>query len=152
MSGWSLFIGIRMKQKLIAACGLASLIWCSIGAVWALPVRSSPEMSPTSSLGAAAEKHTHSCCPGGHSWFRPPLSVTIEAASMPCGKEHPCCAKQRPQNPLSLPATTRVSRPDAEPFAVLTDLYSDGARTLPTGSFATESFHHFCLRSTVLRI
>lgn len=53
----------------------------------------------------------HSCCPHLHGQIMMPPIAELPPAPMPCGDEHPCCAKRAPENPASLPASGRVERP-----------------------------------------
>ncbi len=36
---------------------------------------------------------------------------------MPCNEQHPCCARQGPTNPSSLPAASKNSRADSQDVA-----------------------------------
>src|SRR5580765_7879835 len=101
-----------MKSRFIAALMLATLALCSAPAAWA-----APSSSDTDKTNQAAGQD-HSCCPRGHSRFVPPVFVKPAPASMPCGDQHPCCAKQGPENSPSLPATTRLAEPGSDTVVV----------------------------------
>src|SRR6266567_1311464 len=93
-----------MKNRFIAALMLACL------AMWSVPGAVAASSSSTAQKsGQPVSERNHSCCPSVHSRFVPPLFVKPGPASMPCGEQHPCCARQGPENLPSLPATTRLA-------------------------------------------
>jgi hypothetical protein len=67
---------------------------------------------------------THACCPSGNFAFAPPIFVSPAPATMPCGGQSPCCAKQAPAKPALL-ALNQENRPGLESAPIRT---SDGAR------------------------
>ncbi len=92
-----------MTKRIIAALVLATLL--SGSAPLALAA------VPGDSVGGhLSSTRIHSCCPGTHQ----KMVTSFTAAAMPCGNEHPCCAKHAPDNPSSLPAVNRLPRPSIE--------------------------------------
>ncbi len=82
------------------------------------------------------------------------MLVTAISPAMPCGDEHPCCAKRAPESPASLPAVTEVLRPGVlEMAAQISDpafgLRNDAFKSLAASEFPLPSYFP---RSTVLRI
>jgi hypothetical protein len=99
-----------MIKKSIAALVLVTLGWLSV------PVAVG---SPTTGAMHSAHRNAspgqdHSCCPGPRSRMVPVLSVVASFPAMPCGEQHPCCAKQRPASPSSTPVESKVIRPAVE--------------------------------------
>ena len=141
-----------MKKRVIAVVMLASL-WCGAasGAFAFSMLRSNAqeagEPSPSS-------PHKHSCCPGVH----PPLTLalfeTSTAPAMPCGNEHPCCAKRAPQSPASRPAVYGSPRPGGLEMAVSgAEVVADSRVNIGSRGVGDESFlPSYFARSTVLRI
>src|SRR6266568_295718 len=136
-----------MKKRFIAALVLTVL------AVWSVPgalAASSSSMAQKS--GQQAGEQDHSCCPGVHSRFVPPLFVKPGPASMPCGEQHPCCAKQGPENPPSLPATTKLAAPGfGGVLTAIGDQHRDDAMPVGTHPSAMTLLRSYSARSTVLR-
>lgn len=142
-----------MKKRFIAAVVLASV------GLWSVPVAlASPRQSRSLTVQkpeqqASAGMHDHSRCPGVNSRLVPPLIVTPAPASIPCSDEHPCCAKQRPENPPSLPAAAASARPGSEAVpAAIADQHHDGRAHMAAAVSGTNSFPSCSARSTVLRI
>lgn len=138
-----------MRERFIAAMVLASLVWSCVPMLAMMPAAAMPHASPHH---AAAGTHDHSCCPGVHSQRVPPIFVKAAPGGMPCDEQHPCCARQGPENPPSLPATTR-SRPDSHAVAAIVADHSrvSPARIAVTG-FGRATWQPQFERSTVLRI
>src|SRR3974390_1392996 len=99
-----------MKSRLIAALILVSLLWWSIPAAFA---SSATTLAQDQTTQPSSNTHDHSCCPGAHARFIPPLFVKPGPAPIPC-EEHPCCVKHGPENPPSLPGTTSIPRPGSD--------------------------------------
>ncbi len=138
-----------MKQRIIAAVMVASLLLGSVPAVWAsvhlvgMPMAAHHTPAPT---------RDHSCCPGLHPKIAIPILVNIAPGPMPCGSDQPCCAKPGPQNPPTLPASGKPSRSDSQAILVGTDA---GLARLGHGQTILSSIpppHLLPLRSAVLRI
>jgi len=142
---------MSMRKKVIAALVLASL------AVWSVPVsfasakRSAPLNYNGRQPSPAAAQH-HSCCPGFHSPFVEQLFAELAPVpEMPCGDQHPCCARQVPENPPALTAASRVERPGSQSdFVSVTNPNASrgGAIAVETSGFFPPHF----ARSIVLRI
>ena len=128
-----------MKTRFIAA----ALMLISL---WGL---SAPLVLAATTKQTAASR-MHACCPGGHTAFSLPMFVSPGPATMPCGDQHPCCAKQAPAKPALL-ALNQENRAALE-YARLSA--SDGAPNNRTGAAITSASLSPCLflRSTVLRI
>ena len=139
-----------MKKRLNAALVLTALAgWSVQGALAA----SSSSIAEKSAQQAAVSEQDHSCCPGVHSRFVPPLFVKPGPASMPCGEQHPCCAKQGPENPPSLPATTKLAAPGFDGvLTAIADQDRDDATLVGTEASARNLLRSYSARSTVLRI
>ena len=94
----------------------------------------------------------HSCCPSSHPRISPILFLAINTTAMPCGEHHPCCVRQAPSNPSTMPVENNVTRPAVErALALITDTPSSGrSRNVETAAvnFLSPPFE----RSTVLRI
>lgn len=141
---------LGMTKRFIAAAVLASL------ALWSVPA-SLASTQPGSSISEKpaeqiASAHDHSCCPGFHSRIVLPLFVAPAPAEMPCGEQHPCCAKQTPQNLPALPAASPTVRPGSEgaPMAIA-EQYRDGRTRITAEAAGSNPFQPYSLRSTVLR-
>jgi hypothetical protein len=140
-----------MTKRLIAAVVLASLACWSIPVALASSVQISV-MAQKSAAQPASGAHDHSCCPGIHSRFVPPLFVAPSPADVPCDR-HPCCAKQAPQNPPALPAASRTLRPGSDGVPVTVAEHKLGIRTRSLAGITSSSpFQISSIRSTVLRI
>lgn len=143
---------LRMKKRFIAAIVLASL------AEWSVPVAfaSAPlSRSSTSEKSAQQTAATHdaSCCPGVPSRFEPPVFVTAAPAEMPCGEQHPCCAKPAPPNSPGLPAPNSTVRRGSDGAPVtIADQHRDGRPRIAAGTSGSNPFQPYSVRSTVLRI
>lgn len=137
-----------MKTRLIAALVLASLAWSNVPVMWAMM----PAATQTASQGAAGA-HDHACCPGLHLQLVPPIFVKRGPGGMPCDDQHPCCARQGPENPSSLPAVTNISRPDSygstAVFPAHTGVSSACGAVIEFGGAPPRSYFE---RSRVLRI
>src|SRR5579862_3892228 len=106
-----------MKTRFIAAVLVLASLW-SVSAPLALS-------ASTHAAGQAAGLKKHSCCPHGQSAFALPLFVSPAPATMPCGGQSPCCAKQAPAKPALL-ALNQNERPALEIAPLWTD---DGPST-----------------------
>jgi len=137
-----------MIQKSIAAVVLATLCWLSVPTVF-VPLRTGA--GPRVQRDATSAQD-HSCCPGSQPRLSPALFLAINAPAMPCGNQHPCCARQVPSNPSTMPVENKVVRPAAERvLALLSEEPSEGRGRLVEMTaigFLPPPFE----RSTVLRI
>src|SRR5207302_7673600 len=97
-----------MIQRSIASVVLATLCWLSLPFAFG-----SIQMSPAQRFQRDAA-HDHSCCPRSHPVITPTLFLAINSTAMPCGEQHPCCVRQAPSNPSTMPVETKVIRPDPE--------------------------------------
>jgi len=101
---------MAMFRKFIAAVVLAVLCCWSIPVARA-SVLQSDDSTAQKPVSHSSSGHDHSCCPSLRSRIAASVFVTIAPAKMPCGKHHPCCARQAPDSPPSLPAISRMPRP-----------------------------------------
>lgn len=139
-------------KRCIAALVLAALAWWSVPVVFASPKQPHPLVVQEPDQQSAPKAHDHSCCPGAHSVFDSLAFVGAAPAAMPCGDQHPCCTKQGPDNPSSLPAVTRIVCPDSQgPAATLRDNKPD-VRTRINRETSIDLFRTYSVRSMVLRI
>jgi hypothetical protein len=133
-----------MVKKIIAGATLFVLALSSVAMESASFVASAG--MPTS----AARTRAHACCPD----VRGNVSMFSEfvPGSVPCGNEHPCCAKQSPVNPTSLPPVTRTPRPD--PSGHVAQVVDKNQLGGSTGArlASINFFPPLPARSTVLRI
>lgn len=135
-------------KRLIAIVALAALSWLGMPAP-AMAMQQHGRDSQSAQAGSQAQDH--SCCPEGPAQFVPSIFDTPTLPAMP-SEDSPCCARQAPSSP-SLPATTRLSRPDSSGPALRTNVDSNhdiGVRTEPQ-SLDTGPFQLSSIRSTVLR-
>jgi hypothetical protein len=137
-----------MIQRSIASVVLATLCWLSVPAAsGSLETTAAQRFQRT-----ASSAHDHSCCPGFQPRISPALFLAINSTAMPCGEQHPCCVRQAPSNPSTMPVETKVIRPASERvLALITDTPSSGdGRNVETAAvnFLSPPFE----RSTVLRI
>jgi hypothetical protein len=99
-----------MFRRLIAGTVLV-LLCC-----WSVPVARA-SVRPADDLAAqkphSSIRHNHSCCPNMRTRFEPSVVVTLAPSKMPCGDQHPCCARQVPDSPPLLSAISRMPRPDS---------------------------------------
>lgn len=140
-----------MKHRFIAALLLASLALSSVPVALASSLTTGPSTAVKPAERSPSKAHDHSCCPGVHATLVPPVFVKLAPADLPCD-EHPCCAKPGPANPPSLPAATRLARPDLQ--GILATLPGHPSNTLNRFTSETSSnfFPSYSARSTVLRI
>jgi len=141
-----------MKNRCIAVLLLASLIGWSMPVAFASPAKPLPQAAQESVRHSDSSGHSHACCPGAHSLLDPVLLVNAEPAAMPCGDEHPCCAKSGPHNPPTLPGTTKIARPDSEGSLATISEHCRAGRTRITAETSVNVFPSYFERSTVLRI
>ena len=136
-----------MKKRWIAAFVLGSLFWSSVPFAMAL---SQPAAAEETFRHASPAKQDHSCCPGTHFALPPRLFLIPAQPKVPCGEEHPCCARPEHENPASLPATAKNAHPFVEISAALLDspLRPVAAAISRVRVFSSPPFAH----STVLRI
>lgn len=139
--------GSGMKTKFIGALLLALLAFGNTPLALATLLHSEPA---TKKL-AISNPHNHSCCPDAHMRFVP-LMVT-PVSTMPCGAQHPCCAKQAPENSPSLPVATSTQRPNPSgvPMAMADQNQRSRAR-ISAESAGGNPFPAYSGRKTVLRI
>lgn len=130
-----------MTKRIIAALMLASLL--SGSAPLALAA-----VAGDSARGHHSSTRIHSCCPGTHQ----KMVTSFTAAAMPCGNEHPCCAKHAPENPSSLPAVNRLPRPSIEVIVSRTTTGLEGGHARVVRRTARVVANLGLLRKTVLRI
>ena len=138
-----------MRQKLIAAVVIAFLACWSVPPGWTMSHPASDLQNDKTSASAA---HRHSCCPTVSKAFFTLSFVDSVPASLPCNDNHPCCLRQSPDRPLSLPGSTKISGPD---WNTLDSVRADAARS--EGSPADNpvsrgNLQHQSFPSTVLRI
>jgi hypothetical protein len=135
-----------MIQRSIASGVLATLCWLS------LPFAFGSTQMPTAQRFQRDAAHDHSCCPRSHPVITPTPFLAINSTAMPCGQRLPCCVRQAPSNPSTMPVETKVIRPASERvLALITDMPSSGhGRNIETAAvnFLSPPFE----RSTVLRI
>lgn len=94
-----------MRIRFTAAALVLVSLW-SVGAPLTLS-------ASTQIARQASALKKHSCCPHGQSAFALPLFVSPTPATMPCGGQSPCCAKQAPAKPALL-ALNQNERPASE--------------------------------------
>lgn len=130
-----------LKHKLIVAMMMTSL------SLWNVPAIAMAFYPATGHIGSGARDH--SCCPGG---VKAAMLVKPASSTLPQRNEHPCCSMRGPENPPSLPATSRTLLPqgDGALHEALAAPSSSPAVALaaPGGG----SFRQPFLSSTVLRI
>jgi len=140
-----------MKKRFIAAVVLASL------ALWSAPIAFASPMQPETSTAQkpvepSSSTNVPDCCPGVHSRFVPPLAVIPSPAEVPC-EQHPCCAKQAPQNSPALPAASARVRPRSEGVPVaIAEQHRDDRPGVTAEATGSNPFRLYSVRSTVLRI
>lgn len=100
----------KMIQRSIAAFMLATLGWLSVPAALGSPALRA--MHSVHRNASAAQNH--SCCPRPAGRVTRVLLVAGSFPAMPCGPQHPCCARQRPGSPSNMPVEAKVVRPAAE--------------------------------------
>ena len=137
-----------MIQRSIATALLAALCWLSAP----VTLRSPGAGIMHSARRNASPAQDHSCCPRPRARLAPVLLVAVRFPAVPCGAQHPCCVKQRPATPSSIPVQSKITRPAAE------QLFSDPAENCSRDGSAIVKASLVCLlpppfeRSTVLRI
>lgn len=142
-----------MKRKLIGVLALLAL--GNTPLTLATPLLHSGPATRTREQ-AVSSPHKHSCCPNAQERFVPlmlvPLIVT-PVSTMPCGEQHPCCAKQTPENPPALPIATSTQRPNPSgaPTAIADQNQGSRAR-IPVEVAGTNPFQAYSGRITILRI
>ncbi len=103
-----------LKKRIIAVVMLISL-WCGTAAG---AFASMVMMTRAHAAGDRSSSNSHSCCPRVHPLVSPALFVAVAGPVMPCGDEHPCCAKRTPQSPAIVPEVNESDRPAPERIAV----------------------------------
>lgn len=137
-----------MKQRMIAVLLLASLSLASVPALWASAY---VVTVATTSHRTAASAHDHSCCPG-HRRISIPILLSVASGPMPCGNNHPCCAKPAPENPASLPASGKSAQPDSQIDSAVQDDSPGGSPQADVMAPDKSPFRLSLFHSTVLRI
>ena len=141
-----------MTKRLIAAVLLASLACWTVPVALASSAQTGSMMAQKSAAKPASSAPDHACCPGIHSRLVPPVFVMPSPAEIPCD-QHPCCAKQAPQDPPALPAASRTLRPGSDGAPVKVAEHELGVRTRTLAEVTNSSpFQISSIRSTVLRI
>ena len=137
-----------MKTKFIAALVLVGLCYWSVPVASAMQPKASTAEQPA--RHRAARMHDHSCCPGVHAEFVPPIFVNPTPAEIPCD-QHPCCVKQGPENSAAVSAATTIPRPEVEG---LVSAIPDAAKSIRAATKASgnDSYPSYSARTTVLRI
>ena len=130
-----------MKTRLIAAAMVLVSLW-GVGAPLALAAS-----IPTPKQRAMLK--THTCCPREHAALAVPFFVSPTPASMPCGGQSPCCAKQSPAKPALL-ALNPEYRPGLESTPVWTNEMASNSGTAAVTS--ADGLSSLFLHSTALRI
>ena len=115
------FSGSFMKKQWIAAFVLGSLFWSSVPV--AMAFSQPPVPGDKSVRHASPATQDHSCCPSIHFALPPRLFLIPPQPTVPCGEEHPCCARPEHENPAALPATAKNAHPFVEISAILLDSY-----------------------------
>lgn len=135
-----------MIQRSIASVVLATLCWLSV------PGAFGPLEVPTAQRFQRDAANDHSCCPRSHPRISPILFLAINSTGMPCGEQHPCCVRQAPSNPSTMPVENKVIRPAPERVLTLimdTPSSFDGCNVETAAvNFLSPPFE----RGTVLRI
>jgi hypothetical protein len=149
---------VGMKKRLIAAVVLASLAcWSVPGALAAASDAFSRTVQtpaqPSSSSSNSSGTHDHSCCHGARPKFVVPLFVSLTPVQMPCGDQHPCCAKHGSENSPALTASTRIERPRLESsLASVTKQFPKAGTGVATEIRGNNFLPSYAIRSSVLRI
>lgn len=91
-----------MLKRVITGVVLAALASWSAPLVFAVHA----DAARAGQESSKAAQH-HSCCPRFHSPFIVPEVLPQPLPQMPCGDQHPCCARQAPENSSVLPASSR---------------------------------------------
>jgi len=139
-----------MKRRIIAGVMLLTLAGWSVPT--ALAAATSLRTLKSEAQPSRSSGHHHSCCPGAHTNTDSVLFTAFVPAAMPCGDEHPCCTKQAPENPPSLPAVTQIPRLGAGRNAAgIAELRPSVGSGVARVCGNQNSPSHFS-RSTVLRI
>ena len=99
-----------MIRRSIAALIVA--IFCCLNApvAFASPLMSAIHVAESD----ANAPHEHGCCPQPDHRLAPALFLTSYFPTMPCGGQHPCCARGIPSSPTTLPVETKVVKPGAQ--------------------------------------
>jgi len=136
-----------MIRKSISAVVLASICWLSVPVAFGAMQAGPKDLNRV--VGSRA--HDHSCCPSLDPQTAPTLLVAIYPPAMPCGDQHPCCARRSPSPPTNVPAKGKLIRPAADRILIISPEKPPraGRRTVKTSadSFLPAAFE----RGTVLR-
>jgi len=135
-----------MRKGIIAASLLFPLF--TLGESFSPPVvaHGPTERQPVSAM------HDHSCCPGLHATLAPAFFVQLPPAGMPC-KDRPCCVKQGPDTPASLPATSGIERPTGKTLLAASDCATQGDHSPSAAdAFGADTVPRYSKLSTILRI
>jgi hypothetical protein len=141
-----------MNRRCIAALLLGSLLWWSVPLVFAakaLLAQESAQAAQKSSPSSPAPAHKHDCCPGFHPAFSSPVFIK-GPASLPCGDEHPCCVRPRPDN-TPLPGSGVSQLDPGARVELLPDHVYQRPALVVADAFKSKSFPSYFERSTVLR-
>jgi len=137
-----------MRNRFIAVMVLASLVGSAMPLSLLTAVQA---MAMPGTASHSSAKSDHSCCPDLHSRVASVVFLTLDPAAMPCGGQHPCCAKRAPENLPSLPATNRRRAPEFVVPVMIPAHKIDGAAPVRAASVG-HVFDLNSLRTTVLRI
>ncbi|HEX4785634.1 MAG TPA: hypothetical protein VH350_14930 [Candidatus Sulfotelmatobacter sp.] len=139
-----------MTKKLIGALLLALLALGNTPLALATPLLQSG-LGTRTGQQASSNPHNHSCCPDAPARFA--LLIVTPVSTMPCGEQHPCCAKQVPENPPALPIATSTQKPNPSGVPMAMADQTQGSRApISAESAGSNPFHAYSGRNTVLRI
>jgi len=136
-----------MIRQLVATSLM--LMLCGVGA-FAQPLKvEKPAVAQAPS--AHDDTSSHKCC---HSSSAPNFEIakSLPPVSMPCGREHPCCARPGPANFAEVPSAQGQQRPDAGQRGVRVPCSGSAAGLSVTSALRSISLLPYGALSTVLRI
>jgi len=138
-----------MRNRLIAVIVLASLGGYAVP----LPLLTAGQAAAMPATAShSSDKTEHSCCPDLHPRMISIVLLTMDPATMPCGGQHPCCAKRAPQNLPSLPAANRRTTTDRSAITVASAQHQGRSPSMVLTPWVGHIFERYRLKTTVLRI
>jgi len=141
------------RRFMIALVMFSLALLSGPGALTSLSLLHFSNAAKTKSQETAETAQNHDCCPKADRSFVSPSLPGIQPSAMPCGEQHPCCAKQVPQESPALPVALQGQRSDSSNSpVVMADHIRDPQNGTFTKAYGTAALPLYSTRSTVLRI
>lgn len=134
-----------MCKRIITAFVLISLAWSSV------PYAAAWDMAGHG-IHAVSQRNAHSCCPHAQRSVVSDRLVAMDGPAIPCGEQHPCCAKRGQEPVAALPAMNQSSLATPDRDRLRNDAAGSGSSERVCKRGFENSSSYYLSRSAVLRI